>query len=105
MESVQLQIVAKKLCRKQYSFLKKIPGSFAPEDIHEFRVAFKKLRALLRLIHPAAIHSHTLGVPPPLLSLYHVAGAVRDLQVNLPLLTDAFVKNKVDANTYFSKLV
>ena len=104
MKSVQLQNVAKKLCRKQHGFLKKIPGSFSPEDIHEFRVGFKKLRALLRLVNPAAIHSHSLGVPAPLLSLYHIAGTVRDLQVNLPLLTDAFVKNNVEANTYFSKL-
>ena len=104
MKSVQLQLVAKKLCRKQNRFLRRIPGRFSPEDIHEFRVAFKRLRALLRLINPAAIHSHSLGVPAPLISLYHVAGTVRDLQVNLPLLTDAFEKNNVEANTYFSKL-
>ncbi|HKH61798.1 MAG TPA: CHAD domain-containing protein [Flavitalea sp.] len=104
MKSVELQIVAKKFCQHQHRFLKKIPGSFCPEDIHQFRVAFKKLRALLRLINPAVIHSRELGVPASLLSLYHVAGTVRDLQVNIPFLTDAFARNNVQASSYFTKL-
>jgi CHAD domain-containing protein len=104
MKSVELQNVAKKFCQHQHRFLKKIPGSFSSEDIHQFRVNFKKLRALLRLINPAVIRSSDLGVPASLISLYHIAGTVRDLQVNIPFLTDAFARNNVQASSYFTKL-
>lgn len=104
MKRVELQIVAKRFCQHQHRFLKKIPGSFSTEDIHQFRVNFKKVRALLRLLNPEVNRSTALGMPASLLSLYHVAGTVRDLQVNIPFLTDLFAKNNVQAISYFTKL-
>ncbi len=70
---------------EQFSVL--LPGihQLAPEALHEWRVEFKKLRALVRLMktfnHKAAIHSS-------LKDLYKHCGFVRDRQVHLQMISD-----------------
>jgi Uncharacterized conserved protein len=65
-----------------------IPGSFAAEAIHDLRVEYKKLRALLRLLR--------LNMPESLKKLYKAAGKVRDLQVflTIPVPAPVFIHNK-----------
>lgn len=52
------------------------------EDIHQFRVTYKKLRAFLRLVH-AGGHKRPLA---PIKHIYTVAGEARDMQVHLPVI-------------------
>lgn len=59
-----------------------IPTGFDIEDIHEFRLEIKKLRALLRLVsitHPA---HHQLNIPRNLKSFYTSVGEIRNLQLH-----------------------
>lgn len=69
-------------------YCSQIPGSFAQEAIHDLRVEYKKLRALLRLMH--------MDVPAPLKTLYKAAGKVRDWQLfpAIPVAAPVFIQNK-----------
>lgn len=54
---------------------------FLKEDIHDFRVEVKKLRAFLRLLNADKKTDHSL-IPKLLKSFYGYIGIVRDLQLN-----------------------
>lgn len=59
---------------------RRIPGAFAEEDIHDLRVAYKKLRAWLRLLQGG---TGAVCLPDDLKELYRAAGRVRDEQLLL----------------------
>jgi CHAD domain-containing protein len=60
----------------------RIGNGFEREDIHDFRVTFKFLRAFLRLLR---MHDPNNGLRPSdkLKDLYQIAGSIRDLQLEL----------------------
>lgn len=60
---------------------------FDQENIHHFRVLVKTLRALLRLIKLSDGTDH-IRLPAALLRLYHCAGSVRDLQLEIRNVQD-----------------
>jgi CHAD domain-containing protein len=62
---------------------RKIPGAFTLEDIHDLRVAYKKLRAWLRLLQGGV---GVVCMPAALKNLYRAAGTVRDEQLLLQLV-------------------
>ena len=72
------KVVEKHLAHIQ-KFSQQIPGHFVPEDIHELRVEYKKLRAFTRLVQLER-GAGDLRILPKLKSLYHAAGEVRDIQ-------------------------
>jgi CHAD domain-containing protein len=67
---------------KKYSC--QIPGAFALEDIHDLRVAYKKLRAWLRLLQGGV---GAVCMPAALKNLYRAAGTVRDEQLLLHMIS------------------
>jgi hypothetical protein len=82
---------------------RKIPGCFEVEDIHHWRVDYKKLRAFLRM--------STSGrkEPKPLISvdlktLYKIAGTIRDIQLFIPAFQMAFPDYFSDTPVYYSLL-
>lgn len=64
---------------------RKIPGGFDVELIHDLRVAYKKLRAFVRLMQEA---KRSLQLPDELKLLYRSCGAVRDLQLVIEKLKE-----------------
>ncbi len=58
---------------------RKVAAAHNEEDIHKLRVAYKKLRALLRM---AASAGYATRIPPALKKLYEAAGDIRDLQLH-----------------------
>ncbi|HVU94192.1 MAG TPA: CHAD domain-containing protein [Puia sp.] len=65
--SVRLNILARKIAAR-----------YDEEDIHDFRVLVKKLRAFIRLVSPAAGRRR---LPKRLRLFYHAVGAIRNLQL------------------------
>lgn len=64
---------------------RKIPGGFDVDLIHDLRVAYKKLRAFVRLIQE---EERALQIPDELKLLYRSCGTVRDLQLVIEKLKD-----------------
>lgn len=54
---------------------------FQKEDIHDFRVEIKKLRALFRLVNTSET-THLLEIPKPIRKFYRFVGNVRNLQLH-----------------------
>lgn len=61
------------------SYSKDLPKAFGEEDIHNFRLEVKKLRAIYRLLNAKGNKKHHL--PERLMSFYHMAGVIRNLQL------------------------
>ncbi len=59
---------------------KKIGPDFEKEDIHEFRVAVKSLRSLIRLLD-SSTGNDTFILPSDLIDIYHTSGIIRDAQL------------------------
>ena len=103
MKRRELQSVASQYCRQLKSYGRKIPGSFNPEDIHDLRVVYKRLRAMMRMLHPAKRHPESLGLSE-FVPLYQAAGVVRDHQVFIPKVTKLLSENKLQAPQYLAML-
>lgn len=65
---------------------RKIPGGFDVDLIHDLRVAYKKLRAFIRLMQE---EERKLEMPENIKLLYRSCGTVRDLQLVIERLKDA----------------
>jgi CHAD domain-containing protein len=89
MKKEQLEEVIKKRLRRMEALCAQIPVNYDIEDIHDLRVEYKKLRALIRLLKEEE-DTEKLKVPGKLKSLYEAGGPVRDLQLFLPLLAPHF---------------
>jgi len=59
------------------------------EDIHQFRVTYKKLRALLRMANATG---HKKDIQQVLKKLYAAAGVIRDLQIHHQTVSDYFLQ-------------
>jgi CHAD domain-containing protein len=64
---------------------RKIPGGFDVELIHDLRVAYKKLRAFVRLMQE---EERSLQMPDDIKLLYRSCGTVRDLQLVIEKLKE-----------------
>jgi CHAD domain-containing protein len=59
MKAATIQSIIHKRCDKMGRHLSAVPIDFRPEDIHDFRVEYKKLRAFIHLLQEegdAAFH-------------------------------------------------
>ncbi|MBO9632561.1 MAG: CHAD domain-containing protein [Chitinophagaceae bacterium] len=65
---------------------RKIPGGFDVDLIHDLRVAYKKLRAFIRLMQE---EERKLEMPEDIKLLYRSCGTVRDLQLVIERLKDS----------------
>jgi CHAD domain-containing protein len=71
--------------------------SVRSDAIHDFRVAFKKLRSMARLLgHPQAVH--------PLRGFYRACAAVREPEILSGILAVIVRQTTVDANQLLTKL-
>lgn len=78
--------VAKKL-HNMHHFARLITQKHDEEDIHQFRVNYKKLRSLLRMMH---YNHHKKVLPKRFKQLYTAAGVTRDLQLHYTTIVNHF---------------
>lgn len=83
-KKLQKEIV--KRLDKLHRFAKLIAETHNEEDIHKFRVNYKKLRALLRMIH----NKRKEVLPEKLKQLYTTAGTIRDMQLHYKAVSNYF---------------
>lgn len=86
MKGKELEKVTDKYVRSIEKNCRRIPGSFAIEDIHDLRVDYKRLRAFVRLCKEEPRTAH-LEIPDALREVYKAAGAVRDYQLFIAKIT------------------
>lgn len=67
--------------RKLNKFIKIVSKHFEPESIHQLRVEYKKQRAFLRMISEEKDEKEKIKIPGKLKKAYHIAGEIRDLQL------------------------
>ena len=67
--------------REINKFIKKVNKNFHPESIHQLRVRYKKLRAFLRMVSVKNECGKKINLPKKLKNAYHIAGEIRDLQL------------------------
>lgn len=79
----QLAKVVNNYGRTIQQLCREIPGDFKADMIHDLRVAYKKLRAFIRLLQ---IADRKLQIPDDLKLIYRSCGTVRDLQLVLEKL-------------------
>lgn len=82
---------------------RKIPGSFEVEDIHHWRVEYKKLRAFLRMSNSRTKEPKQL-ISDELKIIYKTAGTIRDIQLFIPALHSALPDHSSVTPVYSSLL-
>jgi CHAD domain-containing protein len=80
MKGKELEKIIDKYVRSIEKLCRRIPGSFAIEDIHDLRVDYKRLRAFIRLCCEEP-QTKDLQIPDSLRDVYKAAGEVRDHQL------------------------
>lgn len=81
MNKQQVSHTTKKLFTELKKYTKKFAKNTTAEDIHRYRVIYKKLRARLRMIGSLNIYADKPIVSKHLKSTYKICGAIRDLQL------------------------
>lgn len=81
MNKQQVSHTTKKLFTELKKYTKKFAKNTTVEDIHRYRVIYKELRALLRMIGSLNIYADKPIVSKHLKSTYKICGAIRDLQL------------------------
>ena len=83
----------KHITNNHYSKLKKhikvIAEDFDVEAIHQFRVAYKKLRAFLRMISQDHEKAGEIKISKKLKKGYNISGSIRDLQLQQQRILEA----------------
>jgi CHAD domain-containing protein len=98
-----IQHITRSHYKKIKKQLQKIAADFDTEQVHQFRVTYKKLRAFLRLIS-FQNESHKLKISKKLNRCYHIAGLLRDLQFQQLHIREATKKNLAKSNPYLNLL-
>ena len=85
-DSIMKKREASSIVNDHYRQLKKrfklVIPDFDQEGIHQFRVAYKKLRAFLRVISQANKNSGSIKIYNTVKKAYKVSGNIRDLQLH-----------------------
>ena len=81
MDQEKIKHITNNHYRKLKKHIKKISEDFDMEAIHQFRIAYKKLRAFLRMISQDHETAGEIKVSKKLKRCYNLSGSVRDLQL------------------------
>ncbi|MBL0358247.1 MAG: CHAD domain-containing protein [Chitinophagaceae bacterium] len=75
-----------------------------PEELHQFRVCYKKLRAFLRMLSQESNHPGRLKISKQLKSCYHIAGTIRDMQLQQQWVCSAAGEAHTNLSAYLGLL-
>lgn len=94
--------VIKHLAAKLQTSMKKMPPQFRPDDIHDFRVNYKKMRAALRLMEIKK--GGQAKMSKQLKSIYRKTGEVRDLQLLIQKLNTYCEEHALTLTQYLANI-
>jgi CHAD domain-containing protein len=94
-ERKDLLTAAEERLRKTEACLETAADSFSLDDIHDFRVEIKKLKAFLRLIKTESGNPKKLKFPKFLDKIYKSVGSVRELQLQVKKLEKAIRSEEI----------
>ncbi len=104
MNKQTIQHITRSHYKKIKKQLNKIAANFDTEQIHQFRVAYKKLRALLRMISIQNEPTGKLNISKKLNHCYHIAGLLRDLQLQRQRIEKTSRRKLIKLGPYFNLL-
>jgi len=84
--------------------IKNVAVNFDAGEIHQFRVAYKKLRAFLRLINFGDKKSRAIKICKKLKKAYGMAGSIRDLQLQQQRIGEAIAADYKRPQDYLDRL-
>lgn len=87
MKPKEIQGIVKQKVNKLAALSEKISPGFDQEDVHEFRIAVKKLRSFIRLLE-VDMDEPDLQMPQKFKRLYQILGALRDSQLELEAISN-----------------
>jgi len=74
--------VFEKRFKRTRRYYKRLKNHFEPEDVHEFRLQIKKLRAVLRLTNASLPEESQMKIEKDLKEFYDITGNIRNLQLH-----------------------
>lgn len=89
MNKAAIKQVTNHYYRSLKKYFKQIIPGLDVEKIHQFRIAYKKLRAFLRMLSQDQDNANPIKIAKNLKKSYHIAGAIRDLQLQRMRIADA----------------
>jgi len=81
MKHLKIETILEKRIEKIDAALINVRLQLQPEEIRVFRIKIKKLGAFLRLMNGAKGHRHAAKLPPKMVKIYQLLGAVRTVQL------------------------
>jgi CHAD domain-containing protein len=98
-EAVQQQV------RKAGRSFRKLHHDFDSEDIHDFRVEIKKIRAMLRLAGFAIDKKGEMKIPKKLKRFYRTVGNIRSIQLHAEKIGETVKSEKDSLPDFYLKLL
>lgn len=100
MTGIEIKEVIESRCNALKRHYRVITKRFRPEDIHRFRVEYKKLRAFLRLISFSQPNADPLKIGQGIKKRYSILGQIRDCQLELMRMHKISGDNKKFRKSY-----
>jgi CHAD domain-containing protein len=104
MTEKNIRHISNSLYRKLSKSLSKLNTVSGTEAVHAFRVAYKKLRAYLRMLSGAGPGQSIIRIPKKLKKIYTLTGTIRDLQLQL-LSIEAAVRPAANSHAPYTRLL
>ena len=104
MNRTQIKGITNKHYSKLKKHIKKIAEDFDMEAIHQFRVEYKKLRALLRMLSQQEETTGEIKISNTLKEVYSISGSIRDLQLQQHRIVEATKQEQKKPQAYLTLL-
>lgn len=104
MTKEQIKYITNAHYKKIEKHIKAVENGFDPEAIHQFRVAYKKLRALLRMLSQEDDTTGEVKVLRKLKKAYNISGSIRDLQLQQQRIREAANQEPKKPQAYLTLL-
>ena len=104
MKREQIKYITNNHYRKLRKHIKRFAEDFDVEAIHEFRVEYKKLRAILRMIARENETAGELKISKKLKKAYTISGSIRDLQLQQQRILEATKQEPKKPQAYLNLL-
>ena len=104
MKKKQLERVAGAYGRELVVSAENLLPGFSMDAVHRFRVQYKKLRALLRMIQTDPAVSGRAHISKKLKRVYRISGSIRDLQLHQQRINTVYRNSKNKPGTYLLHL-
>ena len=104
MNKEQIKNITNNHYRKLKKHLKRVAEDFDVEAIHEFRLEYKKLRAVLRMIAQEKETAGELKISKKLKTAYTISGSMRDLQLQQRRILEATKQEPKKPRAYINLL-